>query len=171
MKLLITVTIAALLFCGSRAFAIVLAPRDEPSAPPPTAAEIEDQRTSEQSSAPREPLYNSPQNTSPNPSATPSQSVLAAPVNAFAGAMAVHHAGTAAAAQPPASTEKGGRTRGIIMMIAGLTGMAGLGFGRVLMNALSRSTHLQAEQALEAAEAQPENAREYGGDRREYIID
>ncbi len=143
-----------------------------PDAPAQSPAQIEASRSLQQTNAPRADGAAPPL----RQSYTDQNQVRAgnASAGALAGAVAAHEsasASNAAGAESTGGEPKSGRTRGLFMILLGVTGMLGLGLGRVAMNAMSHSNARQAEEALESAPVEDPNVRDLGGDHREYIID
>ncbi len=143
---------------------------DTPYVPP---EELERQREEQQKSAPiiEQPDLPVP---APPPAYDYSQDANATPEDLTA-ALEAHRASQKAGAKAGAATStddrESRRRRGLVLIVASAAGIAGLGLGRAAVTYLSRTTPKEAQEAL-AEDRQPrENARSYGGDHKEYLID
>ncbi|MCC6483210.1 MAG: hypothetical protein IT209_00055 [Armatimonadetes bacterium] len=134
-----------------------------------TPQEKEQRREAEQADAPQVYGANAPATTDqaaynkPAPAATGT-------AQSFANAFAAHERGETAGRQQTPIQDTGKRTRGVILMIAGVTGIVTLGGGRAVTKMLARTQAEHDEQDARTAEAD-ESVRSYGGDHNQYIID
>lgn len=167
-KLLLTSLLALML--AAPAGAVTIEPSSEPPAPIVSDTELDQIREEQMQVAPVTSVAPAPPQESPAGMPEPSGDYgTAQELTASLGGYTEQVAKEASRAD----TGSRSRARGLALMIAGAAGLAGLAFGRVAMNSLSRSTAGEAQADLEEydrSRSDP-NTRDLGGDHKEYIID
>lgn len=167
----ILLVLPVLLLQGVSARAVVFEPGQAPAPEPPPAA-LESARTQQQATAPAIPGEQPPNR-------APVQTSRRAASSAHSGAAdAAFAAGATSSTGDPEKTAGGpdparnrARGRGLALMIAGGAGIAGLIFGRLGFNVLSKSNAREAAEATRPTAVRDDGSRTYGGEHRSYLID